>query len=358
MGSLVDRMDNNNARQEPGPISLQDFVRLNPVTFCNSSNPLDADDWRRDITFEMESANVAPASYVTFAMYHLKGSAAQLWESHTRMLPAGTVTTWIEFQAAFRAHHIPQGLMDQKKKEFRNLTRGKKTVDEYQREFLNLSRYAEDDVSTDMRKQDKFCEGLDPVLKHALSLHEYTDFPTLINKAIQAETSLAELQESLKRTRDVGSSSAQSTQKHRVWIPHNVYHRATLAPRPSYVAPHLPPPPKQLMIQGGQSNAMAPCSARGACHKCGQPGHHCQILPAESECTTPSAPTVPTPDRLLIGRIPVNHVKDRRICSKHTNIMMGNLPANSVAAYVLFDSGASYSFMSEAICTQLHDMPS
>ena len=110
----------------------------------------------------MESANVAPASYVTFAAYHLKGPAAQWWESHRRMLPAGTVTTWLEFQTAFRARHIPQGLMDKKKKEFRNLTQGKMTVDAYQREFLDLSRYAEDDVSTDARKQEKFREGLHP----------------------------------------------------------------------------------------------------------------------------------------------------------------------------------------------------
>ena len=52
--------------------------------------------------------------------------------------------------------------MDQKKKEFRKLTQGKMTVDEYQRKFLELSRYAEDDVSTDARKQEKFREGLNP----------------------------------------------------------------------------------------------------------------------------------------------------------------------------------------------------
>jgi hypothetical protein len=46
------------------------------------------------------------------------------------MLPVGTVTTWQEFQLAFRARHIPQGLMDQKKKEFHKLTHGKMTVDE------------------------------------------------------------------------------------------------------------------------------------------------------------------------------------------------------------------------------------
>ena len=125
MENLVDRLANNNAHQEPGPISLQDFVRLNPVTFNNSSNPLDADDWLRDIAFQMESYNVAPASCVTFATHHLRGSAAQWWESHKNMLPAGTDTTWLEFQTAFRARHIPQGLMHQKKTEFRKLTQGK-----------------------------------------------------------------------------------------------------------------------------------------------------------------------------------------------------------------------------------------
>ena len=44
MGTMVDRLANNNARQEPGPISLQDFVRLNPSIFRNSTNPMDADD--------------------------------------------------------------------------------------------------------------------------------------------------------------------------------------------------------------------------------------------------------------------------------------------------------------------------
>jgi hypothetical protein len=100
----------------------------------------------------MKSANVIPESYVTYATYHLRGSAAQWWESHQGMLPAETVTTWQQFQSTFRARYIPQGLIDQKKQEFRKLTQGKMTVDEYQRKFLELSRYAEDDVCTDARK--------------------------------------------------------------------------------------------------------------------------------------------------------------------------------------------------------------
>ena len=47
--------------------------------------------------------------------------------------------------------------MDRKAEEFRNLTQGNMTVEAYQREFLNLSRYAEDEITTDARKQQKFC---------------------------------------------------------------------------------------------------------------------------------------------------------------------------------------------------------
>ena len=138
--------------------------------------------------------------------------------------------------------------MDQKKKEFRNLSQGSMTVDEYQRKFLELSRYAVDDVCTDARKQDKFREGLHPDIKLALVAHDCTDFATLVSQVFQTETGLTEYQESLKCTRDVGSSSSQPAEKRRVWIPHNVHHRPAPTPRPSYVTPRLPLPPRQLTI--------------------------------------------------------------------------------------------------------------
>src|SRR3954463_14752345 len=149
---------------------------------------MDADDWLRDISFEMESANVAPTSYVTFSAFHLKGSAAQWRESHQLALPDGTVPTWQEFQIAFRAWHIPQGLMDQKKEDFHQLRQGQTTVDEYHRKFLELSRYAEKDVATDARKQERFREGMQPEIEIALFLHDCADFTTLVSKAFQVKT--------------------------------------------------------------------------------------------------------------------------------------------------------------------------
>src|SRR5215216_3962550 len=64
MTGVMAQFPNQNAHQQPTPITLQEFVHLNPSIFRNSTNPMDADDWLRDILFEMESANVSPASYV------------------------------------------------------------------------------------------------------------------------------------------------------------------------------------------------------------------------------------------------------------------------------------------------------
>src|SRR3954465_9591106 len=110
-------------------------------------------------------------------------------------------------------------------------------------EFLNLSRYAEEEITTDARRQQKFHRGLNPDLRLALAVHEFANFATMVNKAITVEFAQMEHKNSLKRYHDVGSSSGV-TQKRRIWLPTSVTHSAVPAPRPSYAAPRLPPPPQ------------------------------------------------------------------------------------------------------------------
>src|SRR3989337_2647513 len=130
--------------------------------------------------------------------------------------------------------------MDMKKREFRNLVQGNKFVDAYQREFLELSRYAEEDIATDARRQEKFRDGLQADIKLALLVHDFADFATLVNKAIQVETGLQEHHGSLRRNRDPSSSSSATPLKCWIWIPDNVYHPAVPVPRRSYAAPCMP----------------------------------------------------------------------------------------------------------------------
>src|SRR3954469_6453029 len=107
--------------------------------------------------------------------------------------------------------------MDRKREEFCNLTQGRRSVDEFSREFNRLARYETEEVSTDSKKQERFCRGLNSKLRHELNLHDFATFQVLVNKAIKAEDMITP-GDFCKHTRDEGSSSS-GPQKHRIWIP-------------------------------------------------------------------------------------------------------------------------------------------
>src|SRR3954463_7314102 len=121
-------------------------MRLSPPTFHQPEQPLEAGDWLRDVTRQMESAGVNAANYVTFATYLLRGPTGQWWDTHKSSLAEGTVISWTEFKTAFHARCIPQAIMNRMKDEFCNLVQGSKSVEAYQRGFLHLSRYAGSDL--------------------------------------------------------------------------------------------------------------------------------------------------------------------------------------------------------------------
>jgi hypothetical protein len=49
---------------------------------------------------------------------------------------------WSEFRVAFRAHHVPQGVIKLKKIEFQDLKQESMSVNEYVTKFTQLSCYA------------------------------------------------------------------------------------------------------------------------------------------------------------------------------------------------------------------------
>jgi hypothetical protein len=65
-----------------------------------------------------------------------------------------------QVQGSFDTHYVPHGTMKLKRNEFADLKQGGMTVNEYLNSFIQLSRYAADDVSTDEKKHDVFLNGL------------------------------------------------------------------------------------------------------------------------------------------------------------------------------------------------------
>jgi hypothetical protein len=71
---------------------------------------------------------------------------------------------WPEFRATFCAHHVHQGVIKLKKKEFQDLKQGPMSVNEYVTKFTQLSRYAPHEIDTDEKKYEYFLNNLNDEL--------------------------------------------------------------------------------------------------------------------------------------------------------------------------------------------------
>jgi hypothetical protein len=148
----------------PPPAPPQDkhrkFMSHKPPTFSSSPDPLHADDWLKSVEKMLNIAQCTDREKVLYALGRLTGLAADWWDSYCAAHAAANTITWAKFCTQFRNYHIPAGLIKIKKKKFLSLKQGNMTVSEYRDKFIQLSRFALEEVADDERKQEQFMEGL------------------------------------------------------------------------------------------------------------------------------------------------------------------------------------------------------
>jgi hypothetical protein len=113
---------------------------------------------------------------VLLASHQLSGLAADWWVTYVEAHEEPESINWTEFRAAFRAHHVPQGVIEMKKKEFQDLKQGSMSMNEYVTKFTQLSRYASHEVDTDEKKQECFLNDLNDGLTYALEARDFENF--------------------------------------------------------------------------------------------------------------------------------------------------------------------------------------
>src|SRR4051812_37806029 len=258
---------------------LSDFQRTRPPSFDQATDPIEADDWLRTMEKKLEIAHCDEVYKVPFATHYLEGYAAIWWDNTKAVWPAGEDITWERFKEKFRTYHIPTGVLKTKQREFLALVQGNMTVTEYLNKFNHLERYSVHDVATEERKIDRFLGGLSPTLRCQLSMLDFPDFQTLVNKALIAEReykSVAELKGSYEdRKRKYEPKKTQSepyTQNPRVVQP-----VPPLAPTNSKPAWNhgssvndKPAIPERMYLNPQDKTDYM---RKGACFRCRKPGH-------------------------------------------------------------------------------------
>ncbi|KAA3473303.1 Gag-Pol polyprotein [Gossypium australe] len=120
----------------------------------------------------------------------------------------------------FRKKYISQRFVDQKRKKFLELKQGRMMVTEYESEFLRLSKYARECVSSEVVMCKRFADGLNEDIQLYVGVLELKEFVMLVDRACKAdelakEKRKAEIESRDSKKRQLGKSFQSSSMKSR-----------------------------------------------------------------------------------------------------------------------------------------------
>jgi hypothetical protein len=333
---------------------------MKPPTFSKAEDPVEAEAWIKAIEAKF-SAFVLPRfeeNKANFAALQLRGEALMWWD-HFKSMQRGHAVTWDEFKQAFKGHHIPKGLMDRKMRELLALRQGSDTVYRYAQKFNSLCQYGgHHHVDTDAKKMERFRDGLDGMLYERLNLLKLANFHELVKRAISQEDAMKKVHGDKKRAS--GFAPGSGTSKKFRFVKKNV-------PNPSQqsstgrwtMKPSQSKPAGNFQFRNAQQHAPklnAPPRNIGdrRCFNGGQPGHYI------SKCPKPRQ-IKPNPQNQGAGNKPATLDK-RPMVQVHqgklnftamsdipegASVLTGTFSINDTPVKILFDSGATHSFISE-----------
>jgi hypothetical protein len=170
---------------------------------------MDAEDWLRTVERELHTAQCNDHEKLLYGPRQLRGAAQSWWESYLATHANPEAITWEEFRDNFRCYHVPEGLMIVRKEEFLALKQAPLSVSEYRDKFLQLSRYAPEDVNTDAKRQCRLLRGLVDPLHYHLMNHTFPIFQHLIDRTIMTERKRRKMEDRKRKIGgpQVGSSS-------------------------------------------------------------------------------------------------------------------------------------------------------
>jgi hypothetical protein len=149
--------------------------------------PMDADNWLKSVEKKLQVVQCNNHEKVMLASHQLSSPAADWWDAYVEAHEEPESINWPEFRATFHAHHVPQGVIKLKKKEFQDLKQGSMSVNEYITKFTQLSRYALHEVDTNEKKQECFLNSLNDGLAYALEARDFENSQGMVNKALVLE---------------------------------------------------------------------------------------------------------------------------------------------------------------------------
>ena len=186
----------SHAPAEPNEALLrisQDMARV--LEEFHGSNMEDSDKaefWLEKLQRIVKEVRCPPDQRVTCAVSLLQDSAYAWWKLVLRSLRLPDPILWEFFVQVFRAKYVSDMYRENKWKQFLNLKQRNLSVDEYEKEFSHLSKYAPESDLTEAFRRRQFEDGLNESIKRYLApviILQQVNFYQLVQEAMKVEKS-------------------------------------------------------------------------------------------------------------------------------------------------------------------------
>ncbi|XP_018474603.2 uncharacterized protein LOC108845897 [Raphanus sativus] len=158
--------------------------------FSGKADAILADNWRRQLERNFESARCPPEFRRDLAVHHLKDDALVWWEGVVES-SHGIRMTYDDFLEEFNGKYFPLEAMDQMESKFQDIRQGSRNVREYGDEFHKLRRFAGHYLN-DRELVRRFLKGMRIELRNSCNVRDYRNVHELIEKAAEQEAGLEE----------------------------------------------------------------------------------------------------------------------------------------------------------------------
>ena len=139
------------------------FMRLAPPRFDGSGGYPEAEEWMVSLKAKFTLCRVPEVNKVELAVQLLEKSGRHWWEG-VKMEFEGVEQEipWTWFEQRFGEQYLSDLHQEALRSQFLNLRQRERSVEEYNRRFFDLARYAPDVKGDPVRYRRQYLDGLDP----------------------------------------------------------------------------------------------------------------------------------------------------------------------------------------------------